>query len=831
MAPKKGGPQEKVEAHTVLTAVVLADSFTQRFRPITVEQPKALLPLVNVPMIEYTLEWLAMNKVEEIFLFCCAHAHRIQAYLAGSKWGSSSRPKVTVIVSTNCLSAGEALRSVDERNIIKSDFILVSADTVSNMQLGPVLAAHMKRRAEDKNAIMTMVMKPIRHPLQRLRLGDSELIVTLDSTTNRLLKYTETDGRRAGAPVMLDAALFSERDCVQVRSDLMDSHISICAPEVLMLFSDNFDYQNVKRDFVTGVLSEEELGHKLYVHELGSEYAARIHNLRSYDAVSRDIMQRWVYPFVPDTNLLHAPDGSGASGLTSYSYARGQRYVEEGVSVARHAHVGEDVCAGAGTSIGEYARVAQSVIGRNCRIGANVSLLGCYIQDNVTIHDGAQLRFSMVCERAVVRPGAVLNPGSIVSYGVVIGSKHSVQSYSHLSLCKQREATGNASDDELEYSSVALGGKGKAKGAAQGGDSDESDDESDDDSEDDSDTEDEDSQVIGGSLGKPTTAAARAALSLAMGQAVGKQWFEESVVGLAGAGYLWQGREETGFDREQYSIAPPHIRQETESSASTAEQEEAEAAAAAAGGKPDGAAGSSGSKAARDAQAALGRRSGAGQDDDGDEGESDELERHPDVTWKLEVEETFLRCIQLRFDPNNVVIELNGLKIAEDRTFADCGRHMLTALLGLCLPPPRGAKDEYKPLYAPCPPNTGTSEGKLSLLRTFKKFLGEWKELLQRFLRDTDDQVELLLTLEEYCSEEGVFEGAGQGAAFADIFPQVLQQLYEVDVVSEDAFLAWAGEKAHADEDERVYLVKAQAFIAWLQEEDSDSEEEGEESD
>lgn len=60
---------------------------------------------------------------------------------------------------------------------------------------------------------------------------------------------------------------------------------------------------------------------------------------------------------------------------------------------------------------------------------------------------------------------------------------------------------------------------------------------------------------------------------------------------------------------------------------------------------------------------------------------------------------------------------------------------------------------------------------------------------------------------------------------------QVLQQLYEVDVVSEEAFLAWAGEKAHADEDERVYLHKAQAFIAWLQEEDSDSEEEGEDSD
>jgi hypothetical protein len=39
---------------------------------------------------------------------------------------------------------------------------------------------------------------------------------------------------------------------MQVRTDLMDSQISICAPEVLMLFSDNFDYQNVKHDFVTG---------------------------------------------------------------------------------------------------------------------------------------------------------------------------------------------------------------------------------------------------------------------------------------------------------------------------------------------------------------------------------------------------------------------------------------------------------------------------------------------------------------------------------------------------------------------------------------------------
>ena len=71
--------------------------------------------------------------------------------------------------------------------------------------------------------------------------------------------------------VNADATFFSERDTVQLRLDLADAEIYICAPEVLLLFSDNFDYQMVRRDFITGVLSEEELGNKLYIHELENE--------------------------------------------------------------------------------------------------------------------------------------------------------------------------------------------------------------------------------------------------------------------------------------------------------------------------------------------------------------------------------------------------------------------------------------------------------------------------------------------------------------------------------------------------------------------------------
>lgn len=41
----------------------------------------------------------------------------------------------------------------------------------------------------------------------------------------------------------VDAHFWGERDSVQLRADLVDCEVAICAPEVLMLFSDNFDYQ------------------------------------------------------------------------------------------------------------------------------------------------------------------------------------------------------------------------------------------------------------------------------------------------------------------------------------------------------------------------------------------------------------------------------------------------------------------------------------------------------------------------------------------------------------------------------------------------------------
>lgn len=46
------------------------------------------------------------------------------------------------------------------------------------------------------------------------------------------------------------------------------------------------------------------MGYKIFTHEIQSSYAARVDNFRSFDTISKDILQRWTYPFVPDVQYL-----------------------------------------------------------------------------------------------------------------------------------------------------------------------------------------------------------------------------------------------------------------------------------------------------------------------------------------------------------------------------------------------------------------------------------------------------------------------------------------------------------------------------------------------
>ncbi|XP_069129392.1 translation initiation factor eIF2B subunit epsilon-like [Argopecten irradians] len=409
MAPKSKGQREDLKQEDVLQAVVIADSFDLRFSPISQKKPRTLLPVANVPLLEYTLEFLCAAGVQDIFIFCCHLGEHIRSYIRNSKWSDSSCPcTVSTILSEGCMSMGEALREIDAKSIIRSDFILVFGDVVANVKLQDIVEQHKKRREKDKNTVMTMVMKKT-PPTHCTRCREDDLVLVIEQPSSRVLHYQKLAYQ---TKVDIPVEVITEHSDVSVRYDLLDCHISICSPQVPQLFTDNFDYQT-RDDFVKGILINEEImGNSIYLNVICEEYAARISNLIMYDAVSQDIMSRWTYPLVPDNTN---------STESTVSYGRHNIYLSKDITLARGCKLEENVMVGRGTSVGSNTVIAHSIIGKNCIIGENVTIRGAYLWDNVVVEDGCDIESSILCDDVLVYSGVTLQAGNILSWGVKVG--------------------------------------------------------------------------------------------------------------------------------------------------------------------------------------------------------------------------------------------------------------------------------------------------------------------------------------------------------------------------------------------------------------------------
>jgi translation initiation factor eIF-2B subunit epsilon len=385
-------------------------------------------------LIEYTLEFLAMSGVADIYIYCGAHTAEVESYLHASKWNPTTSPASPFnsleIVKTTARSVGDAMRDLDARALITGDFLLVHGDLVSNLPIDAALAAHRARRIADKNAIMTMILRSAGLGSHRTKSKGITPVFVVDPTKNRCLHYEEMHPLQANKYVNIDPDLISTHAEMEIRTDLIDCGIDICTPDVLALWSESFDYEVLRRHFLHGVLKDYELnGKTIHTEVVEDHYAARVFNLQSYEAVSKDVLGRWTYPLVPDSNLV--------AGQT-YKFERGGLCKENGVSLARTCKAGKRTVLGKDTSIGDGSTISNSIIGRRCHIGKNVTIQNAYIWDDVVVGDGSTVDRAIVASEAVIGKKCKIQPGSLLSWGVRIADDKEVKSGSRITRAKRK---------------------------------------------------------------------------------------------------------------------------------------------------------------------------------------------------------------------------------------------------------------------------------------------------------------------------------------------------------------------------------------------------------
>lgn len=139
-------------------AMVLAAGLGTRLHPITLEIPKPLVEVLNVPNILHSLFLLKKAGIREVIVNLHYLPEKIERFLGnGSAWGlhiEYSRESVL-------LGTGGGLKKA-EPFFNSEPFLLVNCDFVSNTDLLPIIDQHLARKA-----IGTMVLyqNPFLQPL------------------------------------------------------------------------------------------------------------------------------------------------------------------------------------------------------------------------------------------------------------------------------------------------------------------------------------------------------------------------------------------------------------------------------------------------------------------------------------------------------------------------------------------------------------------------------------------------------------------------------------------------------------------------------------------
>lgn len=288
----KGRSGEEEKREEPLQAVVLADAFQTTFRPFTLEKPRCLLPLANTPLIEYTLEWLSSVGVEEVYVYCGNHTDQVEEYLNRSRWTKDTSPFSLEVIRSPSTSVGDAMRDLDQKQIINGDFICVYGDVVANIPIEAALTAHKKRREKSKNAIMTMVLREA-GDFHRTKGQQRRQCFVIDAETERCVHYERVRPKESPR-LNIPEEVLKDHVEIDVREDLIDCGIDICTPDVLAQWSDSFDWKAPRQDFLHGVLQDfETFQRTIHTYVMTEGYAARVKSLQAYDAISKDVVSRW----------------------------------------------------------------------------------------------------------------------------------------------------------------------------------------------------------------------------------------------------------------------------------------------------------------------------------------------------------------------------------------------------------------------------------------------------------------------------------------------------------------------------------------------------------
>jgi mannose-1-phosphate guanylyltransferase/phosphomannomutase len=371
-----------------MKAVVMAGGEGTRLRPLTSNQPKPLVPVLNKPVMGYILELLRRHGIEDTVATLQFLPQVIKNY-----FGSGTDFGMNLNYSIEDAPLGTAGSVKEAEDFLNERFIVISGDALTDFDLTDLVKFH-----EKKGALATIALKRVENPL--------EFGVVITEESGQIERFLE------------------KPTWGQVFSDTVNTGIYVLEPEILKYIpqGEKFDFS---KDLFPFLLDK---GAPLYGCILDG-YWCDIGNFEQYMQAHRDILDGKSNISPPGIRMReNVWIGDGADVDMSVDIvgpvAIGQNAkIEEGAEIEEYSSIGNNVV------VKSQAHTHRCVIWDNAYIGAQANIHGAVIGKNCDVKSGVRVEEGVVVgDDSSIGVGAVINhdvkiyPFKRVDAGAVVNS-------------------------------------------------------------------------------------------------------------------------------------------------------------------------------------------------------------------------------------------------------------------------------------------------------------------------------------------------------------------------------------------------------------------------
>jgi len=316
-----------------MKALFLAGGMGTRLKPLTDELPKPMVPIMNKPLLERSMENLRKCGINEIVISTGYKPQYIENYFGnGSKFGL----KIEYICEESPMGTGGAIKKTG--HLYNDTFLVLNADILCNMDFQELVAHH-----KSKSAAVTIAVTRVSNP-----------------SAYGVIEYNKNDY----------ALSFTEKPKAdEIKSNFINAGVYVFEPEVLREIAEDRPV-SVEREIFPALLRS---GHKIAVYK-GCKYWMDIGTPEKYMQTHHDIM-------------------SGDCQISGMQF-NSQRVFKDGSSnIDLTAHITGPVYIGNNVKIGAYATVGpNAVIGDNVCIQGGGSVINSILWNKVNIGSRARMR-------------------------------------------------------------------------------------------------------------------------------------------------------------------------------------------------------------------------------------------------------------------------------------------------------------------------------------------------------------------------------------------------------------------------------------------------------